>query len=139
MAERGLPVSHATIMRWVRQYSPLIDERIRSYLKKANDSWRVDETYLKIKGNNTYLYRAVDSKGNTIDFYVSEHPDKDAAKKFFKKALRSTHNQQPRVITTDKYQATEVAILELIYDEDIWCRAYHRKIQYLNNIIEQDH
>jgi len=79
-----------------------MDERIRKHLKPTNDSWRMDEIHLKIKGENAYLYRAVDSEGKTIDFFVSEHRDKDAAKNFFKKALKAIHNQQPRVITTDK-------------------------------------
>ncbi len=92
MAERGLDVKHTTIMRWVHQYSPIIDERVRKHLKRTNDSWRMDETYIKIKGKDAYLYRAVDSEGNTIDFYVSKNRDKKSAKKFFKKALRASHN-----------------------------------------------
>jgi transposase, IS6 family len=70
MAERGLSVAHTTIMRWVTQYSPILDKQIRKHLIKTNDSWRLDETYLKIKGVNHYLYRAVDSKGKTIDFWL---------------------------------------------------------------------
>jgi transposase-like protein len=102
MQERGLGVTHTTIMRWVHQYAPVIDEKIRKYIKPTNDSWRMDETYLKIKGKNAYLYRAVDSEGNTIDFVVSEHRDKDAAKKFFEKSLQAEHNKMPRVITIDR-------------------------------------
>jgi len=94
-------------MRLVHQYSPIISDKVRSHLKPTNDSWRMDETYLKIKGKNAYLYRAVDSEGKTIDFLVSEHRDKDAAKKFLKKTLKAIHNQQSRVITTDKHAATE--------------------------------
>ena len=139
MEERGITITHTTIMRWVHQYSPIIDERIRKYLKKTNDSWRMDETYLKIKGKDAYLYRAVDSDVATIDFYVSEHRDKKSAKKFFKKALGASHNQQPRVITTDKYAAMEIAILEEQYYGDIGCKTQHRMTKYLNNIIEQDH
>ena len=139
MAERGLTITHTTIMRWVHQYSPIIDKRIRKFLKTTNDSWRMDETYLKIKGKDAYLYRAVDSDGATIDFYVSECRDKEAAKKFFKKALGASHNQQPRVITTDKYAATEIAILEEQYYGDIGCKTQHRMTKYLNNIIEQEH
>ena len=104
------------------------------YLKPTNDSWRMDETYLKIKGENAYLYRAVDSAGYTIDFFVSEHRDKDAAKKFFKKALQAIHNQQPRVITTDKYAATEVAICEMIYGGILSVKTTLRKIKYLFGI-----
>jgi len=139
MQERGLNLTHTTIMRWVHQYSPIIDERVRKHLKSTNDSWRMDETYLKIKGKNAYLYRTVDSAGNTIDFFVSEHRDKDSAKKLFKKALKTIHNQQPRVKTTDKYAATEVAIHEMIYSAIIDVKATIRQVKYLNNIIKQDH
>lgn len=139
MAERGLNITHTTIMRWVHQYSPILNERIRTRVKKTNDSWRMDETYLKIKGKNAYLYRAVDSEGKTIDFYVSENRDKNAARKFFKKSVEAPHNQQPRVITTDKYGATEIAIHEEIYYGSLSCKTQHRMRKYLNNIIEQDH
>ena len=98
----------------------------------------MDETYIKIKGKNAYLYRAVDSKGKTIDFYVSEHRDKVAARKFFKKALNAKHTIRPRVITTDKYRATEIAFIEEQYYGDISCVTEHRMCQYLNNIVEQD-
>lgn len=107
MAERGLNVAHPTIMRWVHQYSPEIEKRARKYLKPTNDSWRVDETYLKVKGKWMYLYKAVDSKGNTIDFFLSKNRDKIAARKFFKKALKSSHNQMPRIITVDKNPSYE--------------------------------
>jgi len=139
MAERGLIITHTTIMRWVHQYASMIDNEVRKHLKQTNDSWRMDETYLKIKGKDAYLYRAVDSKGRTIDFYVSKTRCKDAAKTFFQKALNASHNQQPRVITTDKYKATEIAITEEIYAGVIHCRTQHRMIKYLNNIVEQDH
>ena len=99
----------------------------------------LDETYIRIKGRNAYLYRAVDSTGKTIDFNVSERRDKKAAKEFFRKALRAVHNIQPRVITTDRYKATEMAILEEKYYGDISCRVQHRMVKYLNNIVEQDH
>ncbi|MCK5758597.1 MAG: IS6 family transposase [Clostridiales bacterium] len=139
MYERGINVSHTTIMRWVHQYSPIMEERIRKYVKQTNDSWRMDETYIKIKGKNAYLYRAVDSSGKTIDFMVSEQRDKKAARKFFRKALKAEYNQSPRVITTDRYPATEMAILEERYYGDISCRTEHRMCKYLNNIVEQDH
>jgi transposase-like protein len=139
MKERGLNLTHTTIMRWVHQYSPIIEEKLRNHVKTTNDSWRMDETYLKVKGKNAYLYRAVDSDGNTIDFFLSEHRDKDAAKKFFKKALQATHNNKPRVITIDKYAATEIAIHEMIYAGTLSTGTILRKTKYLNNIIEQEH
>ena len=139
MQERGLFLSHTTIYRWVLQYSNVLNINIRKHLRPTNDSWCMDETYVKLNGKWIYLYRAVDSKGNTIDFWLSKSRDKRAAKKFFRKALKSAHNQMPRVITTDKYVATEMAILEEKYYGDLSCGTQHRTIKYLNNIIEQDH
>ena len=128
MAERGLTISHTTILRWVLQYSPIINRRIRKHLKPTNDSWRVDETYIKISGKWCYLYRAVDSEGATIDFWISTNRDKKSAKKFFNKALKSNHNNIPRVITTDKYYTYEVLIDELIYGGKLPCNTQHRQI-----------
>jgi IS6 family transposase len=89
-------------MRWVHEFGPEIDKRIRPYLKPTNNSYRVDETYVKVKVQWNYLYRAVDSNGKTIDFMLSANRDTDAAKRFFKKALSSPHNQSPHVIIVDK-------------------------------------
>jgi transposase-like protein len=102
MDERGVNVDHTTIMRWVNQYSPEISNRMRKHLNKTNDSWRVDATYVKVKGKWHYLYRAVDSNCDTIDFMLNPTRNKKSAKKFFKKALKSKHNQTPRVINVDK-------------------------------------
>ncbi|SCN36064.1 Transposase [Bacillus cytotoxicus] len=113
MEERGLSLAHTTIMRWVHQYGLELDKRIRRHLKQTNDSWRVDETYIKVKGQWMYLYHAVDSEGNTIDFYLSESRDKQATKRFFKKALATSHICKPCVITVDKNPAYAVAIQEL--------------------------
>jgi transposase, IS6 family len=139
MAERGVEVDHTTIMRWVHQYSPEIEKKVRRYLRPTNDSWRVDETYIKVKGEYKYLYRAVDSDGNTIDFMLSAKRDRKAAKRFFKKALGSNHNQTPRVITVDKNPAYPIAIHELKNDRILPQNVNLRQIKYLNNIVEQDH
>ena len=136
---RGVEVDHTTIMRWVYQYSPEIEKKVRRYLRPTNDSWRVDETYIKVKGEYKYLYRAVDSDGNTIDFMLSAKRDRKAAKRFFKKALGSNHNQTPRVITVDKNPAYPIAIHELKNDRILPKNVGLRQIKYLNNIIEQDH
>ncbi|WP_026593263.1 IS6 family transposase [Bacillus sp. UNC437CL72CviS29] len=139
MEERGLSIAHTTIMRWVNQYGPELDERVRRHLKITNDSWRVDETYVKVKGQWMYLYRAVDSEGNTIDFYLSESRDKQAAKRFFKKALAASHICKPRVITVDKNPAYPVAIQELKKEKRMPEGIKIRKVKYLNNIVEQDY
>ncbi len=94
MLERGLKVDHSTIGRWVLTYSPEIERRTRRYLKPTNDSWKVDETYIKVNGDWKYLYRAVDSEGNTLDFMLSAKRNKKAAKRFFKKVLKARHNKQ---------------------------------------------
>ncbi len=96
MRERGLHVDHTTIYRWVQRYAPELEKRSRPHLKACNDSWRVDETYIKIKKVWTYLYRAVDSEGTTLEFLLSPTRDAEAAKRFFVKALHSTACSAPR-------------------------------------------
>src|SRR5258708_23083261 len=91
MLERGVQVDHTTIYRWVQRYAPELEKRCRPHLKGATDSWRVDETYVKIKGVWMYLYRAVDSQGNTLEFLLSVTRDAQAAKRFFTKALAASH------------------------------------------------
>lgn len=139
MEERGLEMAHTTIMRWVHQYGPELDTRIRPHLKETNDSWRVDETYIKVKGQWMYLYRAVDSEGNTIEFHLSKARDKQAAMDFFKKALGSNHVSVPRVITVDKNPAYPIAIEQLKKEKSIPEGMQIRQLKYLNNIVEQDH
>jgi hypothetical protein len=102
MAERNVHVDPVTIWRWIQCYAPELSRRCRRQLRKTNASWRVDETYLRVAGKWTYLYRAVDSTGNTIDFLLSPKRDAAAAKRFFQKALRvskpstSTSRQRTR-------------------------------------------
>ena len=125
-------------MRWVHQYSPEIEKKVRRYLRPTNDSWRMDETYIRVKGEWKYLYRAVDSNGNTIDFMLSAKRNKKAAKRFLKKALGSKHNQTPRVITVDKNPAYPPAVNELKNDRILPQNVSLRQIKYLNNIVESD-
>jgi len=139
IAERGLPVDHSTVFRWVQHYSPELDKRCRRYLRSTNDSWRVDETYIKVKGQWRYLYRAVDSAGNTLDFLLTAKRDAKAAKRFFHKTLTATHNQQPRVVTVDKNPAYPKAIAELKAEQALPRSVELRSRRYLNNIVEQDH
>lgn len=87
MAERGLSVDHVTIWRWVQRYAPILNQRIRREMRHPNRSWRVDETYVKVAGNWAYLYRAVDSGGETIEFMLSPKRDLIAAKLFLRLAL----------------------------------------------------
>ena len=137
--ERGLNVHHSTIYRWVQRYGPELDKRCRPYLSPTNDSWRVDETYIKIKGKDRYLYRAVDSQGRTIDFLLTAHRDAAAARRFLHKALKAVHNQEPRVINVDKNAAYPKAIDELKEKKQLSEGVELRQNKYLNNRIEQDH
>ncbi len=137
--ERGLEVNHSTIYCWVQEYGPEIDKRCRPYLRPTNDSWRVDETYIKIKGKDRYLYRAVDSTGQTLDFLLTAHRDATAAKRFLYKALKANHNSRPRVINVDKNAAYPKAIDELKEKEELSEKVELRQNKYLNNRIEQDH
>ena len=102
LSERGLEVDHTRIWRWVQRYGPELEERLRRHLKPTNKSWRVDETYVRVKGRWCYLYRALDSTGATIDFVLSGRRDAAAAKRLFRKALTDPAHPQPRVINTDQ-------------------------------------
>ncbi len=139
MMERGLSVDHTTIYRWVMIYAPKIEKRSRKYIKSTNDSMRVDETYIKVKGKWKYLYRAVDSNGNTLDLMLSSKRDHQAAKRFIKKVLKARHNKQPRVINVDKNSAYPIAVEELRQEGLLSNNCELRPKKYLNNIIEQDH
>jgi transposase-like protein len=123
----------------VQHYAPELEKRCRSHLKPTNDSWRVDETYIKVKGKWKYLYRAVDSSGKTIDFMLSAKRDRRAAKRFFRKALKMFHTPSPRVINVDKNAAYPPAIDELKTEKTIDKTCALRQNKYLNNIVEQDH
>ena len=101
LIERGLGVDHTTVWRWVQRYAPELEQRMRRHLKSANKSWRVDETYIRIKGRWCYLYRAIDSAGPTIDFSLSALRDADAAKRLFRQALKDLSHPQPPVINAD--------------------------------------
>src|ERR687885_1472250 len=102
LLDRGVEVDHTTIFRWIQAYAAELEKRIRPHLRMSNGSWRVDETYVKVKGRWTYLYRAVDSRGQTIDFLLSARRDAAAAKRFFRKALGQPHTANPRTITVDR-------------------------------------
>jgi len=113
LAERGLHADHVTVWRWVQRYAPQMERRLRKRLKATNDSWRVDETYVRVKGRWVYLYRAVDSDGATIDFLLSAKRDAAAAERFLAKALGAENHPAPRVINTDKHASYPPSIVRL--------------------------
>jgi IS6 family transposase len=139
MLERGLQVDHTTIYRWVQHYAPELSRRCRPHLRATNDSWRVDETYIKVKKEWVYLYRAVDSAGNTLDFFFSPTRDATAAKEFLLKTLTASHTSEPRVINVDKNAAYPKAFNELKAEGHLAGACELRHVKYLNNLIEQDH
>ncbi len=139
MVERGLEVDHTTIYRWVQKYAPELEKRCKPHLKMTNDSWRVDEIYIKVKGEWMYLYRALDSAGNTLEFLLSQTRDTQAAKRFLSKALGAGYTTTPRVINVDKNPAYPKAMDELKAEGTLPQGCQLRPVKYLNNLIEQDH
>ena len=139
LRERGVSVDHTTIVRWVQRYAPELDKRCRPHLNMTNDSYRVDETSIKIKKHWYYLYRAIDSTGATLDFMLSAMRDADAAERFFRQVLQASHTLTPRVITVDKNAAYPPAFEALQQEGMLPESCQLRQCKYLNNIIEQDH
>lgn len=137
MSIRGGIIDHATLQRWVVKFSFLIDDRVRKRKRPVNGSWRMDETYIKLNGKWIYLYRAVDSHGNTVDFLLRARRDMNAAKAFFQKAFKS--NPLPEKVTIDKSGSNKAA-LDFLNDElEKDAQITIRQLKYLNNIVEQDH
>jgi transposase-like protein len=123
----------------VQRYALELNARIRHKLKRTNGSWRTDETYVRVAGRWTYLYRAVDSSGATIDFFLSETRDVSAARTFFHKALAAPNHPRPRVINVDGNPSYPNVIDELKRNHALGQRCRCRVVPYLNNIVEQDH
>jgi len=137
MAIRGVQVDHSTIQRWVFKFSKEIEQNMNRRKRQVTDSWRLDETYIKVGGRDMYLYRAVDKQGNTIDFLLTKRRMKGSAQKFLNKAIKN--NGKPRIINIDKSGANTAGIRT-------WNKRNHsikkvkiRRVKYLNNIVEQDH
>lgn len=145
MLERGLHVDHSTLSRWVVRYAPQLEDEFRKHHKqKTGLSWRADETYIKIKGQWHYLYRAVDKSGDTIDFMLSEKRNEAAARAFFIKSIGA--NRLPHTVTIDKSGANKAALetinLQLTFLMLLGIPFFQiklRQLKYLNNIVEQDH
>lgn len=140
--ERGVDVDHTTIYRWVQRYAPEMEKRLRWYWKRPgiSQSWRVDETDVKVKGQWVYLYRAVDKGGDTIDFYLSSTRNTKAAKRFLGKALHGLKDwQKPQKINTDKAATYGPAIAALKKEGKLPEETLHRQVKYLNNVIEAGH
>jgi transposase-like protein len=135
MAERGVDVDHSTMNRWVSTYSPQLEDAFHQRKRPVWISWHMDETCIKVKGEWRYLYRAVDKYGETIDFVLTEHRDKEAALRFLKKAIR--RNGVPKTITIEGSDANEAAIKS--YNQEHGTAIAIRQVKYLHNIVEQDH
>lgn len=140
LAERGITVDHATLNRWVVKFAPLIADRAQARKRPTANSWRMDETYIKVKGRWTYLYRAADRNGQTLDFLLSERRNLAAARRFFKRAINS--NGLPDRVVIDKSGANLAGLqaVNMILKFTGTGRTVEiRQVKYLNNILEQDH
>ena len=135
MQERGFSVDHSTINRWVIHYSPQLEAAFRRKKKRSGNRWRIDESYIKVKGQWKYYYRAVDKQGNTLDFLLSATRDTRAALRFLRKALKE--NGKPSLVNIDQSGANHAGLKQL--NRDNKTRIKIRQCKYLNNIIEQDH
>jgi putative transposase len=135
MAERGIAVDHSTVHRWALKLLPVLEKAFRHRKRPVGKSWHVDETYIKVKGQWKYLYRAVDKAGHTIDFLLRAHRDKAAAKRYFEKSI--AQSGEPETVTIDKSGANLAALDALNAERDTPIKV--RQNKYLNNLIEQDH
>ncbi|BBC77229.1 transposase-like protein (plasmid) [Lactococcus cremoris] len=134
--DRGINVCHTTIYRWVQEYSKVLYHLWKKKNRQSFYSWKMDETYIKIKGRWHYLYRAIDADGLTLDIWLRKKRDTQAAYAF----LKRLHKQfgQPRVIVTDKAPSIGSAFRKL-QSNGLYTKTEHRTVKYLNNLIEQDH
>ncbi len=137
MAERGIIVDHSTLHRWIIRLVPLLDKAFRRHKRAVGSRWRMDETYIKVRGKWKYLYRAVDTGGQTIDFLLTAKRDAAAALRFFRKAIR--HHGAPEVVTIDKSGANTAALATLNAGKSDEETIAIRQSKYLNNLVEQDH
>ncbi|MFC7632657.1 IS6 family transposase [Paraburkholderia humisilvae] len=135
LAERDIGVDHSTVHRWVIKLVPLLEKTFRKHKRVVGTSWRVDETYIKVKGSWKYLYRAVDKAGNTVDFLFRARRDQAAAQRFFEKAIGQ--NGSPETVTIDKSGSSLAALNAVNAGRETPIKV--RQVKYLNNLVEQDH
>ena len=135
VAERGICVDHSTVHRWALKLLPVLEKAFRCRKRSVGKSWRMDETYIRVKGDWKYLYRAVDKDGNTIDFLLRAHRDKTAARRYFEKSI--AQNGVPETVTIDKSGANLAALEAINADREAPIKI--RQSKYLNNLVEQDH
>jgi putative transposase len=135
IAERGFEVDHSTVHRWVIKLVPLFEKAFRKHKRPVGKSWRMDETYIKVKGGWKYLYRAVDKEGQTVDFLLRAHRDEAAARRYFEKSI--DQNGAPETVTVDKSGANLAALKAINAERETPVKI--RQNKYLNNIVEQDH
>ena len=135
MEERGVNVDHSTVNRWVIKYSPQLEAEFQRRKCPVGVSWRRDATYVKVKGEWVYLYRAVDKFGKTIDFLLTAQRAQKAAQRFLSKASR--RHGTPELINIDKSGANAAAIVR--DNAEHGTEIPIRKSNYLNNVVEQDH
>ncbi|PFZ10485.1 IS6 family transposase [Bacillus pseudomycoides] len=136
LKERGVSVHPTTIMRWVHEYGNLIYQIWKKKNKSGHFDWHLDETYIKVKGEWCYLYRAIDSDGHTLDIQLSKTRNHQAAYMFMKRLVKAFG--EPAVLTTDKAPALLCAFKKLQKD-DFYIHTKHCTVKHLNNLIEQDH
>jgi transposase-like protein len=135
MSERGITVDHSTVHRWTVKLLPVLEKTFRRHKRTVGKSWRMDETYIKVKGQWKYLYRAVDKDGNTVDFLLRARRDRHAAQRYFERSM--IHNGVPETVTIDQSGANLAALKAINVERESSIRIHQKK--YLNNIVEQDH
>ncbi|AFQ30478.1 IS6 family transposase [Bacillus thuringiensis] len=136
LKEQGVSVHPTTIMRWVHEYGNLIYQIWKKKNQSAHHVWHVDETYIKVKGEWSYLYRAIDSNGYTLDFQLRKTRDHQAAYAFIKRLTKQFG--EPTVLTTDQAPALLCAFKKL-KNNGFYVHITHCTVKHLNNLIEQDH
>ena len=135
MAERGIAVDHSTVHRWAIKLLPALEKAFRRCKRAVGKSWRMDETYVKVRGEWKYLYRAVDKEGNTVDFLLRARRNKAAAQRYFEKSIQQ--NGVPETVTIDKSRANLAALHAVNAERDTPIKI--RQVKYLNNVVEVRH